>query len=429
MTPMKKTLFLLSAIACSAVSSRAQDLPREWVDPDTGHRIVQLSKERGEESLYFTQYPFTAGGTKMVMIAPQGNIDLVTLATGEIEHVYTDHGARILHTGRKTGAIFYTKEGALYSLNPATKESRMLVKVPEHGDIVAVNCDETLAVGTITQGGGERRGRGKAAPAQPVSLPGGIQQGDIPSQVAKHEMMDRRLAQHIPTTLYVINLQTGEIKNLVHGTDWIDHEQFSPTDPTLLIYAHEGRQWKIDRVWLIRTDGQSQPMLVHQRTMKMEIAVHEYWSNDGQWIWYDLQRPLAEDLWVGGYNVVTEKRIWYHVPPNHWSVHYNTSPDGTLFSGDGSNPVTHDWIPETQDAEWMFLFRPSLIPDMPDETPDQEHMVQAGKFTAERLVNFSKHDYSLEPNGIFTPDGKWIVFRSNFRGPIGVYAVEVAKAQ
>ncbi|MGD1031738.1 MAG: oligogalacturonate lyase family protein [Opitutaceae bacterium] len=424
---MKNTLFLLSAIACSAVFSRAQDLPREWVDPDTGHRIVQLSKERGEESLYFTQYPFTAGGTKMVMIAPQGNIDLVTLATGEIEHVYTDHGARILHTGRKTGAIFYTKGGALYSLDPATKESRMLVKVPEHGDIVAVNCDETLAVGTITEGGGERRGRGKAAPAQPVILPGGIQQGDIPSQVAKHEMMDRRLAEHIPTTLYVINLQTGEIRNLVHGTDWIDHEQFSPTDPTLLIYAHEGRQWKIDRVWMIRTDGQSQPMLVHQRTMKMEIAVHEYWSNDGQWIWYDLQTPLSEDFWVAGYNVTNGKRLWYHLPPNHWSVHYNTSPDGTLFSGDGSDPVIH--YAKAQDAKWIFLFHPSLIPDMPDETPDQEHMIQAGKFTAERLVNFSKHDYSLEPNGIFTPDGKWIVFRSNFRGPIGVYAVEVAKAQ
>ena len=34
----------------------------------------------------------------------------------------------------------------------------------------------------------------------------------------------------------------------------------------------------------------------------------------------------------------------------------------------------------------------------------------------------------LEPNGNFTPDGKWLVFRSNMRGPIQVYAVEVAKA-
>ena len=35
---------------------------------------------------------------------------------------------------------------------------------------------------------------------------------------------------------------------------------------------------------------------------------------------------------------------------------------------------------------------------------------------------------SLEPNVTFTPDGKWIVFRSNMHGPTHVYAVEVARA-
>jgi oligogalacturonide lyase len=55
-------------------------------------------------------------------------------------------------------------------------------------------------------------------------------------------------------------------------------------------------------------------------------------------------------------------------------------------------------------------------------------MIQAGTFRFERLVNLAKHDYSLEPNNSFTPDGKWVVFRSNLRGPIQVYAVEVAKA-
>jgi oligogalacturonide lyase len=166
-------------------------------------------------------------------------------------------------------------------------------------------------------------------------------------------------------------------------------------------------------------------MLVHQRTMKMEIAVHEYWSNDGQWVWYDLQTPLSEDFWVAGYNVVTGERIWYHLPPNHWSVHYNTSPDGTLFSGDGgARDPRSPGSPRTPSGCSFSV--PSLIPDMPDETPNQQHLIQAGTFTAERLVNLAKHDYSLEPNGNFTPDGKWIVFRSNMRGPIQVYAVEIA---
>ena len=49
-------------------------------------------------------------------------------------------------------------------------------------------------------------------------------------------------------------------------------------------------------------------------------------------------------------------------------------------------------------------------------------------FKAERLVNMSKHDYRLEPNVTFSPDRKWIIFRSNMLGPTHVFAVEIAKA-
>ena len=41
----------------------------------------------------------------------------------------------------------------------------------------------------------------------------------------------------------------------------------------------------------------------------------------------------------------------------------------------------------------------------------------------------SKHDYRLEPNVTFTPDMKWIVFRSNVSGDTHVYAVEIEKAR
>jgi oligogalacturonide lyase len=444
---MKKITQLLLAIASFTVAARAaeEDLvqsyidpksghrvvvfPRTWIDADTGHRVTQLSVEPGTACLYFTQYSFTAGGTKLLMTTPHGGIELVTLRTGAIEPILAGQEAHPLQTGRKTGAIFYVKDGFLSAYDPASRASRQLVKVPEHGSLFAINSDETLAVGSITVGG-ERRELGQRHPPQPAGgyQPGdGIQLGDIAP--SKHEQMDRRFEAHLPMILFTLNLQTGEYKELLHTTDWIDHFQFSPTDPLQLMFAHEGRQWRLDRVWLIRADGHSQPVLVHQRTMKMEIAVHEYWSNDGQWIWYDLQRPLSEDLWVAGYNPYSGQRLWYHLPPNHWSVHYNTSPDGKLFSGDGSDPIGTDELAMAEDAKWMFLFRPELVPDQPGETADQQQMIQVGKFTAERLVNLSEHDYSIEPNGQFTPDGKWLVFRSNMHGPIQVYAVEVAKAQ
>lgn len=54
-------------------------------------------------------------------------------------------------------------------------------------------------------------------------------------------------------------------------------------------------------------------------------------------------------------------------------------------------------------------------------------LIDAGIFRAERLVNMSKHDYRLEPNVTFSPDMKWIIFRSNMPGPVHVFAVEIAK--
>lgn len=423
---MSRWLRLLPALAVLGVAARAADaLPRSWIDPATGHRVVQLSTEPGTASLYFTQYAYTAGGTKLLMTTRHG-IDLVTLQTGEIEHAYTGKYERVLQTGRKTGAIFYTRDGVLYALDPATRQSRPVGRSPEHGSFLSVNADETLAAGTITEAE-VPAGVGPHRPAPETE--DGVQRGGD-NYPDKHAMMDRRLAARIPMTLFTINLQTGEYRELLHTTDWLGHVQFSPTNPALLMYCHEGRQWKLDRIWLIRVDDHSAPMLVHQRTMRMEVAVHEYWSNDGQWIYYDLQTPLPEDFWVAGYNVNDGRRVWYHLPPEVWrSVHYNTSPDGTLFSGDGLSTDTTLVYGQPTDTQWLVLLRPSLVPNEPDETAEQAHMIQAGRLTSERLVDLRQHDYSLEPNGNFTPDGKWIVFRSNLRGPIQVYAVEVAKTQ
>jgi oligogalacturonide lyase len=59
---------------------------------------------------------------------------------------------------------------------------------------------------------------------------------------------------------------------------------------------------------------------------------------------------------------------------------------------------------------------------------NSDALIDTGFFNAERLVNMSKHDYRLEPNVTFSPDMKWIVFRSNMLGPVHVFAVEIAKA-
>jgi oligogalacturonide lyase len=188
------------------------------------------------------------------------------------------------------------------------------------------------------------------------------------------------------------------------------------------MYCHEGPWQKVDRIWMIHTDG-TQNTLIHKRTMAMEIAGHEFWSPDGQTIWYDLQTPKGEDFWLAGYNLPTGRRTWYHMQRNEWSIHFNVTRDGSLFCGDGGDPGQ---VAHAPDGEWIYLFRPEL---MKVDGINNNDLVQPGVFHAEKLVNMSKHQYRLEPNVRFSPDGKWVIFRSNMFGPTYTFAAEVAKRQ
>ena len=69
------------------------------------------------------------------------------------------------------------------------------------------------------------------------------------------------------------------------------------------------------------------------------------------------------------------------------------------------------------------------IPDVAGiHAPNAETLIAPGVFESEKLVDMARHDYRLEPNVHFTPDGKWLVFRSNMEGHEAVYAVELARA-
>jgi oligogalacturonide lyase len=207
--------------------------------------------------------------------------------------------------------------------------------------------------------------------------------------------------------LFTVDLATGQTNIFYRYEGWLGHIQFSPADPGLLMFCHEGPWHKLDRIWNIRTDG-SGLRLMHERTIPMEIAGHEFWSPDGQTIWFDLQVPRSERFFLAGVDVATGRETRYPLQRDQWSVHYNISPDGKLFAGDGGAP---NMVAHATNGKWIWLFTPQ---------PD-------GTLRDEKLVNMSKHDYLLEPNVNFTPDGKWIVFRGNFDGSAQVYAVEVAK--
>jgi oligogalacturonide lyase len=415
----------LLAFGIAALTLRAQPAPRSWVDPETGHRVIQLSEDVNTASLYFTQYAYCASGTKVIMVTRE-EIMLVTLATGQIEHLYKGSNFRVIQAGAKSGKIYFLTADTLFVLDADSRQVRRIAGLPAAARLSTINVDETTAAGSFE----DRPDRRPLEPPFPepgerTYGPSGVQLGndDFPGKI---EMMESRFRLRRPTTLFKLDLQSGVLTPVLKTEDWLNHIQFSPTDPNLVSVCHEGPWWMVDRIWTLRLDEVSTPQLVHRRTMQMEIANHEFWSSDGQWLWYDLETPMNEDFWLAGYNVRDSRRIWYHLTLDQWSIHYNQSPDGRLFCGDGGEPGHLG--PQPPHSKWIYLFHPEGLPES-SGAAGGDRLIRVGRLRTERLVSLARHDYSEEPNANFTPDGKWIVFRSNMRGPIGVYAVEVALAK
>lgn len=405
-------LILLVLFAVSGTVA-AQEPPREWIDPDTGHRVVRLSDEPGSGSLYFNQNGYTSDGRKLIYTSPNG-IHALDLGSRTSKLVVAGR-VRVIEAGRKTMNVYYVKEGAVFATNVDTGETRQIGKLPPRGSTSTVNADETLLAGTYIEGGGLDYNQ-----QRPQQTPG-AQPRPLEEPVGKGEMMERRLAARLPMAMFTMSIQTGEVKVIHRATDWLNHLLFSPTDPKLLMFCHEGPWHKVDRIWTIRTDT-GKITKIHTRTMAMEIFGHEFWSADGKLIWYDLQTPRGEVFWLASYNVETGERRWYSLQRDEWSIHFNVPRDGSMIAGDGGDPGQ---VAKAKDGRWIYLFKPELLPNRGTDDPT---FIKPGILRSQRLVNMAKHNYRLEPNVSFTPDQKWIVFRSNMLGQSYVFAVQVDRA-
>jgi oligogalacturonide lyase len=410
----------------------AADPPSEWIDATTGHRVVRLSSEPGTRSLYFHQNSLTPDG-RLLIVETAGGIGTIELATRK-NRLIVPGKVRALFVGRKTGLVYFSRsDGAGDSAQqtptevftvPATGGKPRRIARIDRGFIGSVNADETLLLGVYA----ERAWQLEQGPRDPRFDANYAATGADGKPLSFAEAKEVRLLQReqarIPMAMFTVNTATGEQTIIHRSTDWLNHLQFSPTDPQALMFCHEGPWHRVDRIWSMRLGGE--PQVVHRRAMNMEIAGHEFFDVDGETIWYDLQTPRGEDFWLAAAKPDGSDRRWYHVDRDHWSVHYNISPDGKLFAGDGGD---EEMVAHARDGKWLYLFRPRAIPDVAGiSAPNAEHLVHPGTLETERLVDMRRHDYRMEPNVFFTRDGQWVVFRSNMQGDVHTYMVEVAKA-
>src|SRR5437660_11796802 len=133
-----KRAWIFVALLLFAVAAFGQQSapPREWIDPDTGHRVIRLSDEPGSASLYFHQNPYTPDGQKLIITTPNG-LSAINLKTRAIEKI-VDGRVSVIIVGRKTGQVYYTKSVrnnnsltvTVYATDVNTKATREIAKLP-----------------------------------------------------------------------------------------------------------------------------------------------------------------------------------------------------------------------------------------------------------------------------------------------------------
>ena len=374
----------------------------EWVDKSTGHRVIRLSRREGaNEVFYFHQNPFTAAGDKMVFMGSTDKgrcaftVDFKTLEIHQITTVNT--GFEVV--APKSRQLFYLSGDSVFATHLDTLETREITTLPHHyawGRGFSVNSDETALAGCYCLGEEQ------------------YYQSDMPRKQWIRAIWEAKL----PNALYTVDIGTGKVEEFYRENEWLGHVQFSPTDPTLLEFSHEGPGHELDRMWVIRSDGSGLRNL-HARTLPQEMQTHEFWSPDGTQIWCDFQTPGWLEQTAPFLRVFTfpkfhlgsvDARTWelarYPLKMRHASRHFNISPDQTMFCGDGEGG-SFRLCPS---REWIFLYR-----------------LQGGRVKAEKLCSMAGHSWKTgpEPNTHFTPDGRWVVFQSDVGGGTQVYAVEV----
>jgi oligogalacturonide lyase len=382
----RRGLASLLGLATLFGRKRAQAAEASWVDPRTGHRIVRLSDTPDLYSLYFHQNGFTRAGDAVVLY-DHHDVWLLDIASGRQRSLYhwDEPAARpaSLVVSRRSDTLYLLAAGAIWRFAlPRGERQRIATLPPEWSAIssLTVNADETLLAGNYTEG---------------------VRQ--IEAATPRRGWIAAAEQRHLASLIFTVRITTGATEVIHRDVQWLDHPQFSPSDPALLSFNRQIPPISAeDNTLLMRADG-SAPRPVLRRTEHGEALIHNFFSPSGREVWYDLQSPWGRRFFIGTSAIDGSRDLRYPIDTAHWCYHYNLSPDESLIAGDGN--------PQFPDGKWLYLFRR-----------------QADHVVPERLVDLSRHDYALEPNVQFSPNGKWVLFRANFESAPHAYMVEVQRS-
>ncbi len=370
-------------------------IPDEFTDPETHLRVLHLSRFPTNYGgvVYFTYNPFSAD-SRLALINAQYKekwryLYTFDFETKKVAPLVTDRLTQNQVVAAKSGNVYFQDRSAAWVIPMRGGKPRKLCDLPERwapGVGFTVNADETLLLGGST---------------------------DLEKSAAAGDINKFRNG---PNVLFTINIKTGELKIIHRDNHWFGHVQFSPTDPDLCMFCHEGNWESVDRIWFINPskstldkEGKvtSNARIAYHRTEPREIVGHEFWHPDGKTIWFQQSyrgRP-GSDWLLSSMDVASGKVTQYKIPKGYGGIHQCFSPDGTFLVSDGNGKAKTG--PEKHLSKLTF--------------PTDESNILKG----EHLVSLQANDYAVEPNPHVSPDNHWVIFTATLHGTPQAYAVEL----
>src|SRR5438093_8171814 len=104
------TVVALMVTAAGVALHPQETLRKDWIDSDTGHRVIRLTDDAGGSTLYFHDNAFSPEGDKLMFNTPHG------IASVDVAKIGTGATAQIVARGR--GGYFARRGREIYFADP-----------------------------------------------------------------------------------------------------------------------------------------------------------------------------------------------------------------------------------------------------------------------------------------------------------------------
>ncbi len=315
----------------------------QYTDKKTGRTVTQLTRTGMTYHMYFTDNAFDIRNEKIYVLSNKGNggeifnIFELDLNTGEMTQLTDEPEGLFVSCFTKTPDSEYVcyaaHEREIKLIHTPTGKITTVYEDPDRNiHNLSISCDKKT-IGFLRD-------------EKTDSLPdGGPNYAGFRDKM--YAIKDGRIA--------CINLDGSGYRQVFRDTTWINHFQFSPVDPDLAMFCHEGPWNEVhQRIWLVNMrNGDVWPCF---RQGADDCVGHEFWLRNGD-IVFDNRRGghdgtisvareqcFAKDQPVSGeppYFGFADRtgRVYKTVEMPYYCNHYIATGDGKLFAGDNVEDI------------------------------------------------------------------------------------------